>query len=134
MIGPHQGKELELMLEGKKHLAVFHDALIENEDIPEEIIPERLFLPYLENGTFFRLSQDFIYANTPHPARFVCFTAAGEEWRARAFLWMQQECIAGRRPFDEAYEFFVGRLLGYEEADIKDFISHRKSFKCAPLT
>jgi hypothetical protein len=39
MIGPHEGKELELMLAGKKHLAAFGD-----------IIPEKKFPPYVENG------------------------------------------------------------------------------------
>lgn len=32
MIGPHQGKELELMLSGKKHLALFYDVFTDGKE------------------------------------------------------------------------------------------------------
>lgn len=124
MIGPHQGKELELMLSGKKHLAMFCEALVEGQDIPELIIPEKAFAPYVQNGVFSRISQDITVSNSPYSARYVFFTTKGQEWRAAAFLAMQAECLAGTRPFDEAHEFFVGRLLGYEESDILHYIDH----------
>jgi hypothetical protein len=133
MIGPHQGKELELMLAGKKHLAVFCEAVVEGVEISEEIIPENAFSPYVINGQIERFSQDFFSPKLPFPARYVCFSMTGHEWRAKAFFWMHQECVTGKRPFDDAYEFFIGRLLGYEEEDIIDFLSHRKSFKYTPL-
>lgn len=128
MIGPHQGKELELMLAGKKHLAIFCETVIDGQEIAEEIIPEKTFSVYVLNGNIKRFSQDFISPKMPFPARYVCFVSVGHEWRASAFFWMHQECIDGRRPFDNAYEYFVGRLLGYAESDIEDFISNRKSF------
>ncbi len=134
MIGPHQDKELELMLAGKKNFSVFCEAVIENQEIPETIIPDKAFLPYVEKGIFARFSKDFLSPKMPYPARYVCYTVTGQEWRAKAFLWMHQECLLGNRPFDDAYEFFVGRLLDYEEADIVEFIAHRKLLKSAPLT
>lgn len=124
MIGPHEGKELELMLEGKKHLAIFYDALIEGQSIPEEIIPEKAFAPYVRKGLFTRTCKTVTLPKSSIPAFYVCFTQAGEEWRAQAFFWMQQECLEGRRPYDDAYEYFIGRLLGYEEEDIRDFIEN----------
>lgn len=124
MIGPHQGRELELMLAGKKHLAMFCEALVEGQDIPELIIPEKAFAPYVQNNVLSRISQDMAISKSPYLARHVFFTTKGQEWRAAAFLAMQAECLAGTRPFDEAHEFFVGRLLGYEESDIRHYIEH----------
>jgi hypothetical protein len=125
MIGPHQGRELELMLAGKKNLAIFGDALVDGVEISEEIIPEKAFAPYVKNGTIKRFSEIVIPKKEPVvPILYVLFTLPGQEWRVQALLWLKKECIAGRRPFDEAYEYFVGRLLDYEEADIKDFIKN----------
>ncbi len=123
MIGPHAGKELELMLAGQKHFAMFCEALIPGQDTPEEIIPEQAFAPYVRNGIFKRLCEDITSSKSPIPGRYVCFTSQGNEWRTQAFLWMHKECIAGRRPFDSAYEYFVGRLLDYKEEDIQHFIN-----------
>jgi len=132
MLGPHQGKELELMLAGKKHLAVFYDALLPNQPIPEEIIPEESFAPYIKNGTIKRFTQTLVSPKSPIPAYYVCYTLAGHEWRAEAFFWMQQECYAGRRPFDDAYEYFIGRLLDYTDADIEEFIRHLRQQRKIP--
>ena len=126
MIGPHQGKELELMLAGKKHLAIFHDVIIEGQDISEEIIPELAFKPYVDRSIIKRFSREEISAKFDHKTRYVFFTMPGHEWRVDAFLWFHDECLAGRRPFDEAYEYFVGRLLDYDEHDIQDFLNHPK--------
>lgn len=120
MIGPHQGRELELMLKGKKHFALFHDAIPSNGLIPEDIIPEKTFAPYVSNGTMYRSSKD--HNDGTHTIRYVCFTTSGHEWRAHAFFYFHEEAMSGRRPFDEAYEYFVGRLLGYAEDDIADYI------------
>lgn len=124
MIGPHQGKELELMLAGQKHLAMFCEALVEGKEIPELVIPEKAFAPYVQNGAITRISRDILSFKSPYPARYVFFTTPGQEWRAHAFLSAQEECMTGKRPFDEAHEFFVGRLLGYEESDIRHYIEH----------
>lgn len=120
MIGPHEGKELELMLAGKKHLAVFYDSLLPDVPIPEEVIPEQKFSLYVENGKIKRFSEDLF--TKKGIVKYVCFTTSGEEWRASAFLWAKKEGFSHRRPFDEAYEYFIGRLLGYEEKDILYFI------------
>lgn len=126
MTGPHQGKELELMLAGEKNLAIFYEALIEGQEIPEEIIPEKTFAPYVEKNIVTRFSRDFISAKSPIPIHFVCFTTCGNEWRAEAFFWTKEQCFSGKRPFDDAYEFFVGRLLDYTEEDILHYLDHSK--------
>src|SRR5690606_30318844 len=87
MIGPHQGRELELMLAGQKHLALFYDTLTEPFENNEEIIPEAAFASYVASGAIRRFQKDI-----PHPkrntlARYVCFTTPGNEWRAHAFFY-----------------------------------------------
>lgn len=48
MIGPHEGRELELMLVGQKCLAAFGDIVPENGIIAEHIIPEKNLNPMLK--------------------------------------------------------------------------------------
>lgn len=127
MIGPHEGKELELMLAGEKHLAVYHDVIRPGYEIPETVIPEDAFSSYVKKGTILRFSQEFSVQGST--IRYVCFTTPSQSWRAHAFLWIKQEGFLGTRPFDEAYEYFIGRLLGYEESDIAHFLTHSVNFR-----
>ena len=55
MIGPHEGKELQLMLAGTKKLAMFYD--MAGQDTPEDIIPEKAFENHVKNGRFIRIEQ-----------------------------------------------------------------------------
>lgn len=71
------------MLAGKKHLAMFCDALIEGV-ISETIIPEKAFLPYVQQGLIKKFSRE--YKIKDHIIRYVCFTLPGHEWRADAFF------------------------------------------------
>lgn len=114
------------MLAGKKRFAMFHDALIDGQEISEEIIPEKAFSPYVKKGEIIRFSDVLISRKSPISGMYVCFTLPGHEWRAHAFFAMSKECLSGQRPFDDAFEFFVGRLLDYSEEDIVHFIEHRK--------
>jgi hypothetical protein len=122
MIGPHQGKELELMLAGEKHLAAFTDAVPEDGIISEKIIPEKAFAPYVTAGKIIRICKE--YNSPPHKIRSVFFTTPGNEWRAYAYFWLCQEASSKRRPFDDAHEFMIGRLLDYSEEDIQDFVKN----------
>lgn len=117
------------MLAGKKRFAMFHDALIDGQEISEEIIPEKAFSPYVKKGEIIRFSDVLISRKSPIPGMYVCFTLPGHEWRAHAFFAMSKECLSGQRPFDDAFEFFVGRLLDYSEEDIVHFIEHRKKYR-----
>ena len=127
MIGPHEGRELELMLAGKKKIAMFHDVLISGEDIPEEIIPERAFAPYVKNGSIVRIQKDLKYKGQPETIRYVFFVTPGEEWRVYTHLWITEETLVARhRKQDTADESIIGRLLDYSEEDIAHFISRKK--------
>lgn len=59
MIGPHEGKELDLMLSGEKHLAAF--VMIADEEPDERIIPEQAFNKPVQNGQIIKF--------TPYTAR-----------------------------------------------------------------
>jgi hypothetical protein len=114
-LASHTGRELLLMLAGKKPFAHFH-----RFDRPEEdgIVPEALFEPYVRAGRFIRIDQ--IVEMTPHGAsRRIFYAIAGEEWRIEAYktLWRLAEKY-GR--WDETLERMEGYLLGYE-TDIDPF-------------
>jgi hypothetical protein len=125
MIGPHEGKELELMLAGKKPLAAFYDELPTDGKISEEIIPEKAFHPYVLNGIIKRLSEDVTLFKDKSIVRVVCFCLPDEEWRARFLLWLKRETYSGRISHDSSHEYIIGGLLGYETADIEDFVKKR---------
>ncbi len=126
MIGPHEGRELELLLSGEKKLSMFHDILVSGRDIPEEIIPEKAFAPYVQNRKIIRT-----YANIKNPKNddvfhFVFFCLPGEEWRAQTIIWLKKQTFEEQKPFNEHDDVIIGRLLGYEESDILSFLQARQ--------
>ena len=121
MIGPHEGKELELMLAGKKQFAMFHDAVPDDGNIDEGVIPEQAFAPYVEAGTFTRLSRDIYDDKTDQLIRYVLFSTPSEIWRASFLLWLKEECIISGMFNDPAHDEIIGHLLGVNDDDIKDF-------------
>lgn len=122
MIGPHEGKELELMLAGEKSLAMFHDLVPAGGEIAEGVIPERAFAPHVAAGAIKRFAVDITNAKNGDVIRYVCFTLPGQEWRAEFLLWMNQEFYAGRLNHSPAHDELIGKLLGYGAADIQDFL------------
>jgi hypothetical protein len=129
MIGPHEGRELELMLSGQKKLAVFHDIIIPGQNIPEGIIPEQAFFPYVQAGTIIRTEEKITNKKTGDIIQNVLFTLPGEEWRASTILWIKRDVFQNQKRFDEAYDIIIGRLLGYTEDEISAFLFHQKRLK-----
>lgn len=121
-IGPHEGRELALMLAGQKKLAAFGDVIPENNVIHEVIIPEQAFEPYVKTGKIIRLEKH-IKADDGNMIRYVCFTLPDEEWRAEAYFWIREKNHHNVFPADQSVDTMIGRLLGYDEADIADFNS-----------
>ncbi|MCB1533042.1 MAG: hypothetical protein KDJ35_09265 [Alphaproteobacteria bacterium] len=122
MIGPHEGKELALMLAGKKPLAMFHDLVPTSGTIPEEIIPEQAFAPHVTAGTIKRFAADFTNTRNGDTIRYVLFALPGAEWRAEFLLWLNREFYADRSAWNSAHDELTGKLLGYSDADIQDFL------------
>lgn len=113
------------MLAGEKKLAVFHDIVPEGGFISEEIIPEAAFAPYVANGAFKRFTRDIPNERSSGVLRFVCFTLPGEGWRAEFFLWLKREFFACRLEHSLAHDELIGKLLGYADEDIRDFLDRR---------
>lgn len=127
MIGPHEGKELELMLAGKKPLAAFGDIIPEDGIIAEEIIPEKAFASYVEEGRFIRISEDVSDPLESYTMRYVCFTQPDQEWRAHTFINLRKAMRLREIPNDNHMDVMIGRILGYNEEDIEEFIEKRHS-------
>lgn len=127
MIGPHEGNELRLMLEGKKPLAIFHDIAKEGYNSPEEIIPENAFAPHVASGTIKRFTHDVTSWKDGVTIRYVYFTLRNEEWRAHFMTWMNEKVISGQMKHELQYDVIIGRLLGYSEIDIQSFTNRKKS-------
>jgi hypothetical protein len=118
----HTGRELELMLAGKKPLAMFY---AEVSELPwEELIPEKAFSPYVQEGRFVRVETDYpggYVEALGRQARFkyVFFAPFEEVWRIRAIMLLKQSFQESNGPWNEALERIECSLLGYskEETD-----------------
>lgn len=104
----HTGRELLLMLAGKKPLAAFSKI-----DGPEEdgIVPEDLFDPYVKQGTFVKKSEA-VELTGFGPLRRILYAVPSEEWRIEAYqtLWR----LADKHGWNDGFEKMEGFLLGYE--------------------
>ncbi len=125
LIGPHEGRELALMLEGRKKLAVFHEWADRIDSLPEEVIPEKAFAPHVAAGRIVRRAEDILYGDG-RTIRYVCFALPGEVWRIDAFLFMRRDAALHPRLYGDAGDIVTGRLLGYSAEEIGAFLENRK--------
>jgi hypothetical protein len=114
----HTGRELALMLAGRKPLAVFSGA---HPSIPDrEEIPERLFDPHVVAGKFIKRER----ISGGHPAaesagktmpatRTVLYALPQHAWRIDAYFLLRD--TAARAGWSEGFERMEGSLLGYED-------------------
>lgn len=117
-IGPHEGRELELLLSGDKPVARFR-----LDGLSEEY--ERLFDQAVERG-------DIVAFDIPDPElhlhrRFYC--RHGEEWRVKLMNLIDR--LLADRTLDgfseEDLHRIDGTLLGYDKSDIDVFIERLHS-------
>ena len=120
MIGPHEGIELSLLLEGKKPLAAFSDYIPEGGVIDETIIPERAFHPHVLAGQIVRYEE--VLTTEKGQLRLVCFALPGEGWRTHAYSFIRKSLHNKSLPYTPEVDVILGQLLGYAQSDIEDFI------------
>ena len=116
----HEGRELELMLAGRKPLAMFCEELSCLPD--EEFIPENRFSPYVASGQFIR---DEIVVSGPFSQelgretniKYVLFAVKDEGWRINAMLLLKK-LHAKTIAWNETCELFESTLLGYTDEEI----------------
>lgn len=102
-IGPHEGREYELMVAGQKRVAFFSDI------VPIEFVtnPSRLKLERID-----------------HPELFgIIFYLKGFDDEASDLARLMLAALEARGEEAEL-ERKIGRLLGYAEADIEAYVEH----------
>ena len=117
-IGPHEGRELELMLAGTKPLAMFGDAVGSAQEVPEED-----FAPYVAKGVIVRWEAVYRPQGAGVPGRFVYFARAGEEWRIDAMHGINERLFAQGKLSNPEIEREIGRLLGYADSEIDQYLA-----------
>ena len=113
-IKPHEGRELALMLAGKKPLARFtreHGAKT-YADV------EAAFKPYVERGTL----QRFFFRSEETERIYYCLPT--EEWRVKLLELIDKALEAGVHDFT-IYDLhrIDGAMLGYTKDDVEFFIA-----------
>jgi hypothetical protein len=117
-VGPHEGRELELMIRGVKPL----------NPSEFEIFPEQEFdLLVAEAKLIKNVSIEPLRGpdGKEHQVRRVLYALPGEVWRIRAMLLVQglyQSLTPGWRP---DLDRVIGLLLGYDRDDIENFLKSR---------
>jgi hypothetical protein len=123
-IGPHNGRELEMMLRGEKPMALF----AAEPGMDADDVGDALFKPFVDEGRILQFSH--IDPETSIEERRYCLPT--EDWRCKLSLLISRMCRSG-----EAFDVFTsndlarleGTLLGYPKEDIEVFIAHAMSRK-----
>ena len=121
-LGPHEGRELALMLEGKKHLSYFFLEV----GIEREVFPEEEFDHLVASGILLK-DERVEQLTSPETgeatnARNILYATADEAWRIPAMRTVQdiyRKVGSGWRP---DLERVIGSLLGYDPRDVEAFI------------
>lgn len=117
-IGPHDGKELNLMLAGRKPLAMFCDTL------PEiGAIPRHEFEPHVEAGRI--VSREMTFPPKSHDDIPIRFAFYAQPWTVAGMAELREihrRIHEGSLPNSDNVDARVGRLLGYTEQDIDAYL------------
>ncbi len=118
-IGPHEGRELELMLAGEKPLAFFSEPTRSTYELPDAE-----FEPYVQSGQI--IKRDFVrtvkIADSDEEIRYLYFALPAEAWRIDKAIPLTVSSYWDNPDFDHQ-DTELGRLLGYSEDEISAFLS-----------
>ncbi|TPI51208.1 hemin receptor [Mesorhizobium sp. B3-1-3] len=123
-VGPHNGRELQMMLRGEKPMALFSA----EPGMKAEDIGDAHFKPFVDEGRILKFS--YIDPETSIEERRYCLPT--EEWRCKLSQMISRMCRSG-----EAFDVFTtndlarleGTLLGYPKDSIEAFIAHATALK-----
>lgn len=124
-VGPHEGRELELMLSGRKPLALFFDTLPESGAIPDQD-----FDAFVRSGTLVmdqRIVRPLHDKKNLPSTRVVLYAMPNEVWRIEEALAILEPVFALTRPPSDEDDVNLGRLLGYPEDAIAHFVGRKHS-------
>ncbi len=120
-VGPHEGREFDLMMSGFKHLAMFS---IEGEEQSDNY-PDPRFEMAVTEGIFVKSSYVVTYTmpdGSELSELVIMYAHAAEEWRISAMQVIKEiyaRMGSGWRP---DLERVIGYLLGYDDKDVELFI------------
>ncbi len=120
-VGPHEGHELELMLEGKKHLSMFQV----EDSTAHDNFPDKRFDSFVAEGRFVKdiRFEQFISPDGAETSwRNILYATADEVWRIPAMRLVQDIYRTMRPGWRPDLERMIGLLLGYDSNDIEAFI------------
>lgn len=127
-IGPHEGRELELLLAGEKPMAML-------------VAPDERFERAVASGVLVRAHLvtavtampsllDRLAGRTPRRLTLPVYLARGEEWRAVALqriydgIHARKGAGAGPVALTDMEHAVIGELLGYADADIAAYLDY----------
>ncbi len=123
----HTGKELQLMLAGKKPLSMFYM-------IPTWSPMNASYLrgsspTFVEDGHFSKAERIFELGYDPRIGRnrrirYVLYCLKGEEWRLEAMVLVKKAVLNTGR-YDEGLDRMTGYLLGYTDDEVEAHIASR---------
>lgn len=106
------------MLGGTKPLAMFGDAIGSDYEVPEDD-----FAPYVAEGRIVRREAIYLPQGAGVAGRFVYFARVSEEWRIDAMHRINERLFAQGIPSNATFEREIGRLLGYTESEIDQYLA-----------
>ena len=113
MLGPHEGRELELLLSGEKPIAFFY------EGIPDE------FLPYLESGILkSRTKTTTTRIPNIQMENILIYKDVAIEQVDKLISVIELSLNQPKAGFVPELERRIGQLLGYREEDIEFYLQH----------
>ncbi|MBN9596767.1 MAG: hypothetical protein J0G36_15605 [Afipia sp.] len=118
-LGPHEGRELDLMLAGKKHLSRF-----DFEDGALPTFPQKEFEQKVADGLFLKDEQIEEYLapdGSKIVMRKVLYATISEAWRIPA-MRMVDDAYQNLPGWRADLERLIGSLLGYNSKDVELFI------------
>ncbi len=119
----HTGRELAMMLDGRKPLAVF--SLWQPLVADRTVHPERVFDPYVDAGRFVKRERTVpsrveTGGRTIPASRNLLYALPAEAWRIDAYLLLMD--TADKAGWSEGFERLQGSLLGYDDTQNDIFI------------
>jgi len=120
----HTNRELELMLEGKKPLAVFSHEKVAGWK-KSDALGSQDFGPYVLDGTFSEYKKTYSSSQNGAPLTidYWFYAKAGEEWRFEAYCQLLDLLHHGG--WCSHLECLQGTLLGYTEEENRYHLSRK---------
>lgn len=123
-IGPHEGRELELMLSGEKPLAMFYDI------VPATIeLPEAEFEPFVASGRIVKRTALYVDHKMGITHRYLFYALPGEEWRIEEMQAFKEAMFSASYRHDPSVDRRAGWLLGYDDRDVDVYMARSLKFR-----